>query len=526
MFFIAAAGLLWSKAAQQIHDKIVEKVGVNWWQVPLMAVDKEGHAVTDLRAEEINVYINNKAVPRIVFFKSRFDVSEETTFSEKEKITAVRKSHSTEGGRLVFLVFDLTMSRSSAIGRARLIARSLIANADPDFQFVVLTIKPFTGLSFEVLGSGGSKKLIRKMEQHVKRWQNARTMDQNNISSRFASRRGARDGDTSERFFRREAANYFIRRSANFFKAFKTLYFHLNGIAESKLVYFFSEGISNEIRDSFPGGIAFYNKHMKESADYLSRGGAVLFVVNAMGVDEGSIVANQFSFGTPMRAGNSALENRTSSLGPGSSGQESMQFLAEQSGGKYLEGSKQEIVKRLKSIHRAYYEIYFPDIADDKKVTRDIKITTTRKGITVISVRSAEAKKDYADMSTVEKELLALNLVMGNPLIKRSITPYNAVIEKKKVSKTAISYTLRLPDSFREKPLDLYKIMFNPHKEDEPVKAIKKEKVETGGESLTIRFDFSSPLEKNMLRAYVVLVEPGANAVRVIGRKKYPYAND
>lgn len=521
---VILAGYLWPARPVQEHEKIVEKVGVNWWLAPLMAVDKDGNAVTDLKPEEIKVFINKTPVPRFVFFRSIFDVSQETSPVVRDKPAASVVEKEAPKGRMVFLLFDLTMSRTGAIGRARLIARSIIANAAPDIRFVVMTIKPFIGLSFELRGNGGSRKLIRRMEQRVKLWQNARTVDQHKITDQYLSRRGARHNDREQRFFRREAANYFVRRSANFFKAFKTLYFHLNGIPESKLVYFFSEGIANDIRDSFPGGVSFYDKHMKESADFLSRCGAVLFVVNAMGVDEGSIVSNQFSTPIPMSTRANAAEDKVSSLGPGASGQQSMQYLAEESGGRYIEGSKQDIVKRLKNIHGAFYEIYFPDVRDAKGVTRDISISTTRKGVTIISVRSAEGKKSYAKMSKVEKELLALNLVMGNPLVKRRITPYNAVIHKKKKSGTAIAYTLQLPASFREKSLDLYKVLLNPHKEDEPIKEIKKEKLETKSSHLTIRFTFSNQIEKKMTRAYFVLVEPVSNAVRVMGKKKYPLA--
>jgi hypothetical protein len=43
------------------------------------------------------------------------------------------------------------------------------------------------------------------------------------------------------------------------------------------------------------------------------------------------------------------------------SGEYYLGYLAKESGGKYLEGVKEKITATLEQMHRAYYEISFPD---------------------------------------------------------------------------------------------------------------------------------------------------------------------
>ena len=51
--------------SQQDHEKIVEEVSVNWWQVPVFAVDNNGSPVTDLEPGDIQVQLNGGQIPDI-----------------------------------------------------------------------------------------------------------------------------------------------------------------------------------------------------------------------------------------------------------------------------------------------------------------------------------------------------------------------------------------------------------------------------------------------------------------------------
>jgi VWFA-related protein len=508
--------------AQENSNRIVEQVGVNCWLVPVMAIDKKGEAVIDLKAGDIEVYINNKPITNFTFIKSVFDMSEQVETQKQEPERKKKPAPPVVREKVVFLVFDQALSRTSSILRSKGIARAIITNADPNTRFVVMAIRSFAGLSYIAQGKRGDPKLMEFIEKKIRKFNNARTVNVGIFSAPAGGKRGQRVTAAEKAFKRREAAAYYTRKCITFFNAFETLYFHLNGIDTSKFVYLFSEGVPNDFIRAVPGGIAFYDIKLKQAANHLGRSGAVLFLVNPLGVDEGSdVVSKRMSDVVMTHPVFDETGDKVMSFDGPASGRYSMQSLATKSGGKYLEGTRERIVQRIRGMHRAYYEISFPDIKDARGVTRNISIKSKRKGVTMVTLRSIEGKKTYSRMNTIEKELLALNLVTGSPLVRRRITAFQAAVDKVKKKKSGATYTVLLPKSFVGKSLDLYRFGLKQESGGEPIKSLVKETLKAKKNIIKVRLDSPKGKEAGKTRQYFVLVEPGSNQARVFGAYRY-----
>jgi hypothetical protein len=473
------------------QKKIVEKVGVDWWLAPVVAVDRAGNAVTDLEAKDILLTIDGKPQTRFTFFRSAFEVEE----SKKEQIEtpAVVKKKQPPGRRLVCLLFDLNASDKTGIRRSREIARDIITKATPGTRFLMLAIETFSGLQYIAEGDAADPKLIKALDNKIKPRANARIVSSRLVSVQVPGRGGGRLSAANLAFLNEQAAAYYKRRTMSFFYSFETLYFYLNGIDDSKFVYLLSEGVSNSIRLSLKGGRSMYNHWLKEVAENLGRGGAVLFLINPTGLQD---------------------------IKAATSGEESLLFLAKESGGQYLEGAKSEIVNRIGKMQRAFYEISFPDIPGAKGSKRNITITSKRKGVRLISLRSIEREKSYDRMNDIEKEIMAVQLVSGSPLMQRRFSAFEAkVYDHKKTKKKAV-YKILLPPEFVRTGLDLYKVHLarDPQTGDAAiVTKIEKETLKPKKNKIQVVFRF----EKKPEETYFVLVNTAANTVRVYGAGQY-----
>lgn len=491
--------------SQEEHKKIVEEVSVNWWQVPVFAVDEKGNPVIDLEPGDITIIMNGKIIPTFSLDKRTFSV---TTRSD-EVAPAVPPQAETPPlrNKVVFLLFDLTLSSEHSIMRAKTIAKKIVKDAEKNTRFIVLTIEAFRGLVF--IGEGNSdnqEPLLNIITDKVNNRRNKRIVDPRMIASDRSSGGGKAKYDPEDiSFFRESAAKYYTRKNMGFFYAFKTLYFFLNSIQDNKFVYFFSEGISRAIQTrggSLAGHKGQDDYYLGRVARYLSRCGAVLFIVNSRGV----------------------LDSYPSQT----SGEESLLFLARESGGTYLEGTREQIVTRLENLNQAYYEVSFPDIPQLKGNTRKITITAKREGIRIYSLHSLEIKKKYTAMKPVEKEMLVLNLISQppNPLIKGIIDAYNAQVDKTKKKRESIVYTVTLPPGYLNKHLDLYKVWLAVDNQGiTQVEKIKVEALSPQKNQLKIEFELSTGQEQkkvgpgketiaNETRTYFVLINKDTEPVR------------
>ena len=69
--------IYWICASCFAQERIQEQVSVDWWVVPLFAVDRGGNAITDLKKEELQLLINKRSTEEFVLTRRLFDVEEE-----------------------------------------------------------------------------------------------------------------------------------------------------------------------------------------------------------------------------------------------------------------------------------------------------------------------------------------------------------------------------------------------------------------------------------------------------------------
>jgi hypothetical protein len=369
-------------------------------------------------------------------------------------------------------------------------------------------------------GSGRDKdRLVKLIEKEVKEKQNKRIVDPSEIMVNIETAIGGgskySQGDIT--LFKENISKYYKRKSMGFFYSFEALYFFLNSIEDNKFIYFFSEGMSQSILTgggSLAGSRGMYNYYFKKVAKYLNRCGAMLFIINTMGVDQyhSNVTQTQLT-------GNTA---ETISELPG---EDSLHFLTKESGGTYLEGTHEKIVERLENMNRAYYEISFPDLPQLKGTIRKVSIKSKRKGIKIHSLHTLEKRKHYAQMNPLEKEILVLNLVTqpDNSLIKSKISAYNARVDKTKKSKKHLTYTVTLPPGYLQQHIDLYKVWLAVNDQEMArLEKMEKESLYPPKNRIKIQFQFpgskkQKEKEKEIAgetRAYFVLVNRGTEPAR------------
>jgi len=525
------------------HKPIVESVEVNWWQVPVFAVDKDGKPIIDLKETDIEVWLDNRRIETFSFCKRAFTASEETESAPKEQKKETQPSPQLKKNT-IFLLFDVAMSAVSCTENSKMIARDIINTAGEGLQFIVFTIEPFKGLKYITGPSDNKNELLNEIDEKIKGKPNERILDlqkfydtkmlevSRSLNKQGIGRGGAGGGGERRVYLRDKdllketAASYYLRKTRSFFDAFKSLYLIFNSIEDNKFVYFFTEGISNNMQENLMGGRVLYQYHLKKMSRYLGRSGAVLFILNPMGVHDGTnLITVQKKLFNPeidpsdpySGKGEDLVGSPTSYLTQEESlsGERWLRHLAVESGGKYLEGQNEVMVKTLEQIHRAYYEISFPDLPGLKGSTREITIKPKRQGVTIHSLHSMERNKHYAEMNKIEKEILAANLITLSPLMKTALTYQHARVTQIKKNKNNEIYMVLLPKNFLNQQLDLYKFWVKDNLE---VVSVSSQVLVPKKENIKIRFDKKG--KKNQeYKPYFVLVNGKAETalVRVIG---------
>lgn len=463
------------------QEKIVEEVSVDWWVVPIFAVDKSGQPVLDLKESDIDLKVDNKKIESFTLVKRSFTVSEQPAEDEKEKAVVPPVP---EPKKNVFLLFDTALSTTASTDAAKMIAQRMINQAEPDTRFFIMTIEPFAGLTYAGGETSDKKRLTDIIKKKVKGKPNSRVPDPEEVVVQIAGRM-AKYGPEDVPFLRGSISKYYKRKSKSFTQSFESLYYALNSIKDNKFIYFFTEGISNAIQEAESGDRSMYRQYLSEMADYLGRSGSVLFIINPIG----------------------GLADDQANI----SGENSLRFLSQKSGGKYLEGSDKKLMAKIESLNRAYYEVAFPAVPKSKEGILKISIHPKRKDIEVHTLKTTEKSRQYAQMKTVEQEVLALNLVSGNPLYKTDVSfqPAEVIKESKKKKKTM--YQVNIPDRFMNRTLDLYKIWTNPSDT-----RVEKESLRTNKKRVKITFENVKPNDET----FFALISGEQKSALVLGMKQ------
>lgn len=446
------------------QDNITERVTVDWWVLPIFAVDGSGNSILDLQKNDIVLKINNREIDRFFLYKQAFS-------DMKQKVI---QKNPVERKKMIFLLFDSTLSTSSAIERSKTIARQIVDSAESGHQYIIMNIEPFTGLKFV----GGPIRERARVSQLIKeKIKGGRDLRIQNLSDFFASTSGKKAGKYSGQnlgeVIRPGAERFTKYKSMTFFQSFQLLYFALNSIKDNKFIYLFTEGVSKITRTSGKHMESSYRQYLQEMAGYLGRSGAVLFIINPSGT-----VHMDLSM---------------------SSGEDSLQFLAGESGGRYLQGSNDKIRAEIESLHRAYYEIAFPDVHGAKGISRRITVKSKRPGVSIHTLRSLEKNKRYSDMNQLEKEILALNLLSQNSISKIGLAVENIQITEKIRKKNHTVYTIVIPQRMIRRQVDLFRIWVDQQTRDT---IIEKQTVVPELNRMDILLD-----EKKGNESYFVLID-------------------
>ena len=67
------------------QEKVTEKVTIDWWVLPLFAVDKGGDSVLDLTGSDIDLRVNNQKVTDFTLYKRAFSVDAVTARAEEKE---------------------------------------------------------------------------------------------------------------------------------------------------------------------------------------------------------------------------------------------------------------------------------------------------------------------------------------------------------------------------------------------------------------------------------------------------------
>lgn len=470
------------------QEEVKEKVEVTWWVLPLFAVDSNENSIGDLGKEDIELWMDDREIEDFMIYRRDFSVAEGVRERQKKEQAVVKKPF-IEKDKIIFLLFDTVLTSAESIRRAKQIAWDIIATSTENNRFVLFTIDLESGLDYQAGPLNDKEKVLKIIEEKVKERLNRRALTPGENVTQMISMMQGRSGGAMARYTQREleffeesAGKYLKARSMPFFRSFTAFYYNINSLKDNKFIYLFTEGVSRYQQSLERGNI--YYLYMKWVAEYLGRSGSVLFVVN------------------PARTEKAMSSSKLS-------GKNTLEYLARESGGKYIQGTKESICERINNFHRAYYEIAFADPGDLKGNIHRIKVKSKRRGVKIHTLNMVERSKNYAKMKKIEKEVLVLNLISQNPLYETNIESKGVKVLKISRRKGKVTYKIKIPDDYLDKEIDLYKVLID--KKTSETK-IEKEKLTLSKNKYNVSFTAGEQIETNF-----VLVNAAAGSALIEG---------
>jgi len=492
ILFLCSVVLLSPIYSQQ--KKIVEEVAIEWWVIPIFAVNKSGESILDLKESDIQLKVDNKKIESFSLIKKSYTKSKQTKEEVKKRKPEIPIP---EPRKNVFLLFDTALSTKASTDAAKMLAKNIINRAEKDTIFYIMTIEPFAGLTFAGGQTTDKALLADIIEKKVKGKPNSRIPDPQEVVVNVGGKYGPEDVP----FLSASVSKYYKRKSKSFAHSFETLYYALNSIKDNKFVYLFTEGISDAIRQADKGDSSMYREYIKEAARQLGRSGALLFIIN------------------PFAGAGADLSE--------ASGKDSLTLLAQESKGKYLEGNDKKLLEKIENLHQAYYEIAFPAVPKSKDGIMAISIEPKNHNFEILTLSVAEKSRDYSHMKAVEQEILALNLISGNPLYKSDFTSEKVKIKKITRKKNKVTYRLQLPENYINCPLDLYKVRTGKPEQKNPTgntshqaygTDTRVEKVSLRTDSPKIKMIFEKVEDND--QTFFVIINPRIKSALVHSMKK------
>jgi hypothetical protein len=476
-------------AQEREQPQLHEEVMVRWWLVPVYAIDKAGAPVLNLSTDDLEVFIKGIKVEQFSLIKKQFQTTQARPPAAEPEIKAPPQK------KMTFLVFDAAFTSYNLLSRAKSVADAVIAQSDKTAQYVLLSIEPYAGLKYiagpttdpELIAKGMKKFISGKRQDYLLE---ARDSRRNEIQNAYP------EGDErNPNSFRRRGSQLIDLRdkrrvAASYMSALMTLDLALAQFREySKVVYLYSCGIpSDTLRDfefstvgasQTPDSIAYDALTM--IGRNLNKSGAILFLVNPSGTRV--------------------------SEGDSTSGEPSLRILAAESGGRYFEGSEKEVAGQVNSLEGGYYEVSFPDKPEYEGQELSFEIRSNRPGVHIFTVKQVGREKSYADMTELEKEVMALNIVNKGPFFQenRNVSYVAAEVFRQGDS---LNCLIPLPPELAQSEWAIFKIAQNFAT---GAIFIDKESVITPGPSIQVRAKWRG----DEFRHDIVLAHPKTGTILV-----------
>ncbi|OGD22207.1 MAG: hypothetical protein A2W03_06600 [Candidatus Aminicenantes bacterium RBG_16_63_16] len=443
--------------------------------IPLYAANKDGTPAADLTAADLDVLAGGSPVEGFAL---------------------------TKGGslnKLIFLVFDTASISPNLLSKSKKIAEKTVSQADGYVRFIVMSIDPLAGLR-PICGPTTDKGLVAKC---ITKSVVAKQSDY--FRSREASGTGIRDaypewaGKTPSRMAKQEkdrdlqqdrsvaagiiaslrTLNDVLRR---FPESDKIVHLHSAGIASSATtnrsqIIFSEQGDVSSPENaqlSSPDAVLF--DQIKSAGRSLRACGALLFLVNPAGTRVGE-------------------DSSTS-------GEHTLHMLANESGGRYFEGSDKEITQVLATTEQGYYELSFPPLLDIQGPQVAVEIRAKNPEVTLATVTHLDRARRFAEMTPEEKQAVVLS-VLTDGLVGDLDLKVGSIPVEVQAAGDEVQLTAQLPFELSQSEWDIFKVW---RERGKGVVAVEKEHVLSDGPLLTFGM---APRENTVQDAVLVHARSG-----------------
>jgi hypothetical protein len=378
-----------ASAQQQQQPQLQEEVIVRWWLVPVYAIDKAGAPVLNLSTDDLEVFIKDIKVEQFTLHKKEFKVSETRKGATPSQQAPSPQPEAPPQEKMVFLVFDTASSAFALLQKAKSLCDVVMAESDQGAQYVLMSIDPRAGLHY-VCGPTRDLKLLKANIGKLIYAKRLPGNDPNPLDNseihRISPPRGSAPWPMTYAGFGRSAFSKSIQVTS--LETLGLILGYFRGY--SKVVYLYTCSMplpqSGEDFDA-----------LSTIVRSLNSSGTLLFLINP--------------------AGDRIPESDARS------GEGALRIIANQTGGRYYEGTDKEVIQEVKNMEEGYYEVSFPDKPEYEGQELSFEIKAKKSEITIYTLRNVGREKRYADMSGLERELLVLNVLNNGPnaLIKEKI---------------------------------------------------------------------------------------------------------
>ena len=440
--------LLVAQEASRIH----QEAAVQWRVVPVYAFDRQWNPAADLADSDIEVYVDRKRVDSFHLVKK-----EPRLAGVRQNVVEGKNATFVPRRKLVFLIFDSSLTLGYQMRRAKKIVMAMLAQPDDNSQYIVMTIEPFGGLT-HVIGPDAGREAVARAIRRVVSGKKSEFLGNKSLGADIRDTGPSRsvfgydspgvltDRFTSEAKIFDKNESFDNRRITSAFQSSLEPLTAIFGAFQErgKVVFLFSSGIplrvfgqkteyqieDNKLENILPDD--FYYKGIQTLASIFKRNGVLLFLVNPGGT-------------------------RIKSDDP-ESGEKSLRMIADDSGGRYYSGTEKEITSEVLLMERAYYEVLFPFNSEVKNPEIDFKIVSKRPDVTVYSVKYLARAKKYSEMSRMEREVLIIDTVRSgdHSRVELKIIPF--VLGGAAKAGSLSVFPVRIPAELAGSEWDLYRV--------------------------------------------------------------------